>query len=106
MPGFPPLIVTTTGPSPLLYVTMQPVPGCPFPSLQIGVFVYFNGTGNVSVQVTGDPNPSENGNWVNHDVLVNLTASAVGNCGYAVTALRLYVASLSGSVTLGAARWP
>jgi hypothetical protein len=106
MPGFVPVTMNAPGQSAPMYITMQPVPGCDFPSLQIGVFVYLNGTGNVSVQVTGDQVPSASGNWVNHDVLANLTASAVGNCGYAVTGLRLNVASLSGSVTLGAARWP
>jgi hypothetical protein len=106
MPGFAPITMNAPGLSEPMPITMQPVPGCPIPGLQIGVFVYLNGTGNVSVQVTGDPVPSLNGNWVNHDILINLGASAVGNCAYAVTAIRLNVASLSGSVTLGAARWP
>jgi hypothetical protein len=42
-----------------------------------------------TVQLTGDPAPSQTGNWVNHDTLVNLTANATGNLGFPVTGLRL-----------------
>lgn len=57
----------------------------------------------VSVQVTGDDplNTSGGGNWVNHDTLVNETASASGNIQFAVTGVRLNVTSYSsGTATL------
>jgi hypothetical protein len=60
-----------------------------------------------SVQVTADQIPSASGNWNNHDVLVNQTASANSNIAYPVTGLRLNVASYTnGSVNLGVAFWP
>lgn len=60
-----------------------------------------------SVQITADPVPSAGGNWNNHDVLVNQTASANSNIAYPVTAVRLNVTSYSsGSVNLGVAKWP
>jgi hypothetical protein len=61
-----------------------------------------------SVQITCDPYPlSSSSNWINHDVLVNETASAFGNIAYAVTGVRLNVTSYSsGNVNLGVAQWP
>ena len=60
-----------------------------------------------SVQVTADIVPSANGNWNNHDVLVNLTTSANSNIGYPVPGVRLNVTVYaSGSVNLGIAQWP
>jgi hypothetical protein len=61
---------------------------------------------NYSVQVTSDPNPSNAGNWVDHDVLTDLTFGRTSNLAYGVTAYRLFVNSyFSGSVTLGASWW-
>jgi hypothetical protein len=60
-----------------------------------------------SVQVTADPVPSPNGNWNNHDVLVNQSASANSNIAYPVTGVRVNVTSFtSGNVNLGIAQWP
>lgn len=60
-----------------------------------------------TVQVTGDPKPSTNGNWNAHDVLTGLTSSANSNIAYPVTAIRLNVTNyVSGSVNLGIAKWP
>ena len=61
-----------------------------------------------SVQVTADAVPSNaTGNWNNHDIIANLTASANSNIAYPVTALRVNVSSYSsGSVTCGIAQWP
>ena len=60
-----------------------------------------------SVQVTADPVPAANGNWNNHDVIVNQTASANSNIAYPVTGVRLNVTSYtSGNVNLGVAKWP
>jgi len=51
------------------------------------------------VQVTGDPNIGPNGaaftNWNLHDLMQNLTASANGNLAFPVTAVRLWVVSIS-----------
>ena len=61
---------------------------------------------NYSVQVTSDPIPSDGGNWVDHDVLTDLTFGRTSNLAYGVTAYRLFVNSYSsGSVTLGASWW-
>lgn len=60
-----------------------------------------------SVQVTADQIPSVNGNWNNHDILVNQTASANSNIAYPVTGVRLNVTSYTnGNVNLGIAFWP
>ena len=61
---------------------------------------------NYSVQVTSDPIPSDGGNWVDHDILTQLTYSRTSNLAYGVTAYRLVVNIYSsGSVTLGASWW-
>ena len=61
---------------------------------------------NYSVQVTSDPIPSNIGNWVDHDVLTDLTFGRTSNLAYGVTAYRLVVNIYSsGSVTLGASWW-
>lgn len=60
-----------------------------------------------SIQVTGDPVPTANGNWVDHDVITGLTASKVSNIAWPVSGLRLNVTAYSsGSVTLGVVQWP
>jgi hypothetical protein len=60
-----------------------------------------------TVQVTADPFPSPNGNWNNHDILANQTASANSNVAYPITGIRLVVTNwVSGSVNLGVAKWP
>ena len=61
-----------------------------------------------SVQVTCDPLPlSASSNWVNHDIIVNQTASVYGNIVYPITGLRLNVTTYSsGSVNIGVAQWP
>lgn len=58
-----------------------------------------------TVQLTGDPTPlSHNpslGNWINHDTLVNLTASQIGSLSVPATGARLVVSGwTSGSATL------
>jgi hypothetical protein len=61
---------------------------------------------NYSVQVTSDPFPSNTGNWVDHAILSQQTASATSNLAYGVTAYRLVINSYSsGSVVLGASWW-
>lgn len=60
-----------------------------------------------TVQVTGDQTPNANGNWNNHDILFNQTASANSNIAYPVTGVRLVVTGwVSGSVNLAVTRWP
>lgn len=60
-----------------------------------------------SVQLTCDANPTDNGNWVNHDVLTGLSASKYGNIAYAVTGVRLNVTAwAAGTVNLALAQWP
>lgn len=62
---------------------------------------------NYTVEVTGDQIPVTSGNWVGHDVLVNQTASALGNIGYPVTGVRLRLNAIStGSVTLAITKYP
>lgn len=59
------------------------------------------------VQLTCDANPTDGGNWINHDIIVALTASKFGNIAYAVTAVRLNISAYtSGNVNLGVAQWP
>ena len=60
-----------------------------------------------TVQITADQQPSANGNWNNHDTMVNVTTSANRNVAYPITGIRLNVSSYAGgTVHMGVARWP
>ncbi len=71
-----------------------------------GLILTITGTLTASVQVTGDDVQastyvSANGHWNEHDTLTALTASANGNLGFPVTAVRLNVSAwTSGTATL------
>lgn len=76
-------------------------PGHPMTAAGESLILTISNTATCSVQVTGDPPPYNLGNWNNHDILVNQTASVNGNIGFPVTAVRLNCSAISsGSVTL------
>jgi hypothetical protein len=81
----------------------------PFPSWSLGIICTVSAGASLtySVQVTADQQPSTNGNWNNHDTLVNLTVSANDNVAFPITGIRLNVTAFSsGSVNLGVCIWP
>lgn len=107
--AYPPLTLSAAGispPQPINFATS----GSVAPNYTIGLVASLspNASGaNYTVEVTGDQQPTTNGNWVNHDVLVNQTASALGNIGYPVTGVRLRLNAIStGSVTLAITKYP
>lgn len=60
-----------------------------------------------AVQVTGDQQPSPNGNWNNHDSLFGQTSSANGGVAFPITGVRLNVTNyVSGSVNMAVVSWP
>jgi hypothetical protein len=71
-----------------------------------GIIVTLNGTGLWGVDVSGDQQEIVQGrapgftNWNKHDFLTSLSASANGNLAYPVTAIRLNVTSLTGTITM------
>jgi hypothetical protein len=81
----------------------------PVPSWSLGLICTVSAGASLTytVQVTGDPVPSANGNWNNHDTLNGLTTSANDNVAYPITGLRLNVTTFSsGSINLGVVLWP
>ena len=111
MSAYSPVTQAALGVSPIVVITpwspnLWPPAQTPF-QLGLAATISPGATLTYSVQITCDPSPSNTGNWNNHDVLVNLTASANSNIAYPITGLRLNVTSYtSGTVTLGVARWP
>jgi hypothetical protein len=70
-------------------------------SNKIGALVYVSDGASLtaSVQITGDQNPSANGNWL--DACPNITGSAGCNIDSPITAMRLNVSNyVSGTVTM------
>lgn len=71
----------------------------------VSVFIIITGTANATLQYTGD-NVQElgydpdNGNWFDHADLDGVTATAVGTIIAPVRAVRMSVASVTGSVQL------
>ena len=79
------------------------------PSVRPGLIATISPGANLtySVQITGDQQPSTNGNWNDHQDFSGVTSSINSNVGYPITAYRLAVTAYSsGSVHLGVARWP
>ena len=58
------------------------------------------GAADYDVEVTGDHRSTTFTNWNKHDILKAKTASANGNIAFPVSGVRLYVRSLSGTLTL------
>ena len=59
-----------------------------------------DGSVDYDVEVTGDHRKTEFTHWNKHDILKNKTASANSNIAFPVTGVRLYVRSISGTLTL------
>jgi hypothetical protein len=126
--GYPPVVLSGVGVSPPVKIYIPPVfgvgvfPQYPPPNIDgnkfetptpvdyaLGLVVTVS-PGAVltyTVLVTADRQPSANGNWNPHDVLVNQATSQNSNILYPVTGVMLEVtAYTSGSVNLGIAQWP
>jgi hypothetical protein len=102
------LSANATSPPTVLALFSSPSYQVP-PSYSVGLVLAFSANANLTatVQLTADQIPTANGNWANHDVLVNLTASKISNIAYPCTGIRLVVTGYSaGSVNLGIAQWP
>ena len=73
---------------------------------QCWIDLHDHGWGKSDVQVTGDANPQDSGNWNYHDVLFGQTMSANANIAYPVSGIRLNVGTwVSGSVNLAVVQW-
>jgi hypothetical protein len=112
MGGLPGVKMTSAGTSSIINVnpitTFSPGMGA-FPSWNLGLICTASAGASLTytVQVTADQQPSTNGNWNNHDTLVNLTGSANDNVAFPITGLRLNVTAFSsGSINLGVCQWP
>lgn len=110
MSAFPGVKVSSQSASAPIVIDMSQQPYFGFnPSYWLGLVctVSAGATLTYSVQVTADQVPSASGNWNNHDILLNQTASANSNVAYPVTGIRLNVTAYTGgSVNLGVAKWP
>ncbi len=110
MSAFPALRMTTNGNSNILIVDMAVPPYfTPSANYNLGLIATVSSGASLTytVQVTADQQPSSSGNWNSHDVLTGLTASTNSNIAYPVTGIRLNVTNyVSGSITLGVAKWP
>lgn len=110
MSGFAGISLSANGTSAPLPVNLGPMTmWIGPPAYALGLILTFSSGASLAatVQITGDQFPSVNGNWNNHDVLVNQASSANSNVAYPITGIRLVVTNyVSGSVNLGVARWP
>jgi hypothetical protein len=110
MSAFPGVKATAAGASaPITVVIPENVMWQAAPAYSLGLVCTVSAGASLtySVQVTADPIPSVGGNWNNHDIVVNQTASISSNIAYPVTGVRLNVSSYTnGSVNLGVAYWP
>jgi hypothetical protein len=90
--------VTTVGNSQPIYIGLKN-----FATAGVGLQVAITGSITANVQVSGDPNVGPNNpptNWINHDVLAALAASALGNLAFPLTAVRLNVSVVSGGTAI------
>jgi hypothetical protein len=110
MGAFQAITMSAAGVSaPLLVSPPSSALGQPAPAYLLGLVATISPGAvlNYTVQITADRAPITGGNWNNHDILVNQTASGNSNITYPVTGVRLNVTSYtSGTVNLGVAYWP
>ena len=110
MSAFPGVRVSSQSVSPPIIIDMSVPPYfIPSANYSLGLICTVSAGASLtySVQVTADQFPSSDGNWNNHDVLVNQVSSANSNIATPVTGVRLNVTTYaSGSVNLGIAKWP
>jgi hypothetical protein len=84
-------------------------PKNPIPSWGLGLIVNLSNSANLiyTVQVTGDPHPSDSSGWNTLDGAGNLTSSSNFNIAFPVTAVRLMIPTYtSGVATLYVISWP
>jgi hypothetical protein len=112
MGAYPGIKATANGPTAPLPINMlrsfSPFLS-PTPSWSLGLIATVSPGANLTytVEITADPNPSANGNWNSHDILVGQTVSANSNIAYPASGVRLNIANyISGSTNLGVAQWP
>ena len=80
--------------------------GQPIESLGLVCTISLGASLTYSVQISGD-NPNAIVNWINHNILFNLTQSEYSQIQFPVSAIRLVcTAYASGSVNLGTVQWP
>ncbi len=110
MSGYPGQLAAGPGPSGIVTINLPANSYFGFaPSYSLGIICTMSpgASMNYSVQVTGDPRPSSDGNWNFHDILVALSSSANGNINFPVTGVRVLVSAYgSGSVNLAVVQWP
>ena len=112
MQVYPGITLSAVGNSPTLIpynsisFTVGQLVGQPITSLGLACTISPGAVLTYSVQVSGDP-PNSVTNWIDHDVLFNMTDNRYGQIAYPISALRLIVTAwTSGSVNLGVVQWP
>lgn len=110
MPAFPGILMSGLGASKPQTITLhESAHWQAAPAYGLGLICTVSPGANLtySVQVTGDQQPSPTGNWNQHDVLQNMTASANDSIAYPVTGIRLVInVYVSGTCNLAIVKWP